>query len=339
MMNSQILVPPTDDSTTTDPDNALQHEPLVSGEQPVLHDHQPEVAVQEQQYVPAPVDLKWRNLDWPVLIWMGAMHLGVLAAPFFFSWQAALACAILHWATCSIGICLGYHRYLSHRSFKLARPVEFGVLAIGQISGEGTPLTWAAVHRLHHQRSDLKGDPHSPLEGKWWSHILWLFVKAPREQRQKLFQRYVPELVDRPMLQFFERTQVYWLFLMAGALMGLGYLIGGPFGAVSFFFWAVCVRMVIAYHSTWFVNSATHLWGYRNYDTRDASRNLWWVAMLAYGEGWHNNHHAHPNAANAGHRKWELDPTFWVIRLLQKCGLATNVKEHWPEPKKTSLPE
>src|SRR5579863_1035889 len=266
-----------------------------------------------------PRQLTWRNVDWVVLIFMVSIHLGCLAAPFFFTWNALGLALVAYYLTSSVGVCLGYHRYLSHNSLKLSKPAEFGVLLCSVASGQGSPLMWTATHRLHHQRSDQDGDPHSPLEGKWWSHILWLFVNHSPEQRAVLYRRYVPDLVDRPMLKFFEKTYGWWLVVVGFSLLAVG---GWP--AV---FWAFCVRMVFAYHSTWFVNSATHLWGYRNYQTRDESRNLWWVALLAFGEGWHNNHHAHPHVARAGHQWWEIDMTWWLIRALRAVGLATEVDD------------
>jgi len=274
---------------------------------------------------------RWNNVDWTVAIFMGAVHVGALAAPFFFSWAALGVCLVLHWLTASIGICLGYHRYLAHRSLKLAKPVEFAAMALGTISGEGTPLVWSATHRMHHQKSDQEGDPHSPLEGTFWSHLWWLFVGRSKHVEQILLKRYVPELLDRPMMRFFEKTQALWLFGTGAMLTAAGWFFGGPFGAVSFLLWGFCMRLVLAYHSTWFVNSATHLWGYRNYKTRDESRNLWWVAILAYGEGWHNNHHAHPTVAPAGHRWWEIDITWWAIKALRFCGLAWDVNDRIPD--------
>jgi len=270
-----------------------------------------------------PNQLRWNNIDWTVLLWMVGIHAGCLVAPFFFSWTALGIAIGAHWLTSSIGVCLGFHRYLSHKSFKLTKPAEFFVLLCSVASGEGSPLMWTAMHRLHHQRSDQEGDPHSPLMGKWWSHMAWLFVKHTPEQRAIIQRRYCPDLFDRPILQFFERTYGRWL-IGIGVLM---LVIGGLPGLL----WGMCVRMTLAYHSTWFVNSATHLWGYRSYETRDESRNLWWVALLAYGEGWHNNHHAHPSAARAGHRWWEIDMTWWAIRGMQALGLATDVNDRIPE--------
>jgi stearoyl-CoA desaturase (delta-9 desaturase) len=258
-----------------------------------------------------------------VLGWMILMHAGALAAPFFFTWQALGVAVGLHWLTASLGICLTYHRYLSHRSLKIRQPVEFFMVLCGVLSGEGGPLMWSAVHRLHHKRSDQEGDPHSPLDGPWWSHITWLFLRRTPEATALLYERFIPELCKRPMLRYFDRTFNYWILASGAAL----FLVGGW----PMLLWGLCVRMVVAYHSTWFVNSATHLWGYRNYATRDESRNLWWVAILSYGEGWHNNHHAHPSSARAGHRWWEIDMTFWVIRALRACGMAYHVKDRIPQ--------
>lgn len=269
-----------------------------------------------------PNQLNWKNVDWVVVIWMAAIHVGCLAAPFFFTWKALGLALVAYWLTSSVGVCLGYHRYLTHKSFKLAKPAEFGVLLCSVASGEGSPLMWTATHRLHHQRADQEGDPHSPLEGKWWSHMSWLFVNHSKEQRDVLFRRYVPDLCDKPIMRFFEKTYGWWLLVFGLAILAIAGLPG--------LLWVMCVRMAFAYHSTWFVNSATHLWGYRNYETRDESRNLWWVALLAFGEGWHNNHHAHPAAARAGHQWWEIDMTWWVIRGLQAVGLASNVNDQIP---------
>lgn len=282
--------------------------------------------------------LRWGNIDWVVTGFLFFIHLGALAAfvPALFTWQALAICVGLHWFTCSVGICLGYHRYLAHKALKLRKPAEFMVMLAGSLSGEGSPMTWAATHRLHHQKSDQDGDPHSPLIGTWWSHITWLFVKRKGEDRDLLWEKYIPELVNRPMMKFFEKTFPLWLWAQGLVLLGGGWAFGGWQMGLSCLVWGMCVRMVFAYHSTWFVNSATHLWGYRNYDTRDESRNLWWVAVLAYGEGWHNNHHAHPSVAPAGHRWWEIDMTWWVIRALEMTGLAYDVRSQLPEGRKAN---
>lgn len=271
----------------------------------------------------SPSRLKLKNVDWVVAGWMIAMHVGAVAAPFFFTWQALTVAVILHWATCSIGICMTFHRCHSHRSLKLKWPAKFVGTLIGVIAGEGGPLRWSATHRVHHGQSDLEGDPHSPLDGPWWSHLFWMMVKNPKRKDELLFKHYVPDLMKDKTVMFFERTFALWLWATGLTLL----LVGG----LDMLLWGLCVRMVFAYHSTWFVNSATHLWGYRNYETTDQSRNLWWVAILAYGEGWHNNHHAHPRLARAGHKWWELDPTWWAIAFLRKIGQATDVDDRIPD--------
>lgn len=270
-----------------------------------------------------PDELRWGNVNWVVVIWMAAIHVGALAAPFYFTWSALGVFLFMWWVTGSIGICLGYHRHLSHRGLKLANPARFMVDVCGCLAMQGTPLTWAATHRVHHARSDHEGDPHSPRDGQAWSHLLWLFVGRSKAEERELHRRFCPDLVDDPMMQFFERTFIWWT-----VALGLGLL---AIGGLPWLLWGLCVRLVCAYHSTWLVNSATHLWGYRTYETRDDSRNNWWVAILAFGEGWHNNHHAYPRLARAGHRWWEFDPTWWAIKALRAVGMAHDIQDTLPQ--------
>ncbi len=312
-------------STTLEPSPSAIRKSRRAAARPAVLAAPETSAVSDQELVFqafAPSNLRWNNVDWIVFGWMVAMHVGCLAAPFYFTWQAFGAAMVTWWLTGSIGVCLGYHRFLAHKSLKLAAPARFLTLLCGAMSGEGSPLFWAATHRLHHQRSDQPGDPHSPNDGPWWSHLLWLFGFRSVKQKEALLNRYAPDLVQDPMMQFFEKTYFLWLVSGAAAL----YFLGG----LPMLLWAQCVRMVWCYHATWFVNSATHIWGYRNYETRDRSRNLWWVAIVAWGEGWHNNHHAHPHTARAGHKWWELDPTWWAIRALRACRLAYDVDDRIP---------
>lgn len=169
-----------------------------------------------------PDKLRWNNIDWVVFGWMVIMHAGALAAPFFFNWQSLAVAFVLHWFTASIGICLGYHRFLSHKSLKLVAPARFVTLLAGSLSGEGSPLVWAATHRLHHQRSDLEGDPHSPLVTAIWSHLTWMFVRRTPAAQQAAFKKYTPDLMNDPMLQFFEKTYFLWLVASGIALYAVG---------------------------------------------------------------------------------------------------------------------
>jgi sn-2 palmitoyl-lipid 9-desaturase len=266
--------------------------------------------------------LHWRNIDWVVLVWMVTMHVGCFVALFYVTWQAVATAVFLHWLTCSVGICLGYHRCLSHGSLRLAAPARFLVTLCGILAGQGTPLMWSAIHRVHHGRSDQAGDPHSPKDGVWWSHLLWIFVRHSAVQRDTLYQKYIPDLSQDRLLRFFEQTYMAWLVGFAVAM----YVVGGW----PLLLWTVCVRIVLGYHTTWLINSASHIWGYRNYETSDDSRNLWWAGLLAYGEGWHNNHHAWPRMACYGHRWWEFDITWQSIKLLRVLRLATNVDDRRP---------
>ena len=266
--------------------------------------------------------------DVPTLMWLGVIHMGLLAAPFVFTWQALVLTLLLHWLTGGVGICLGYHRLFTHGSFSTYRPVRWLIAWLGGLAGEGSCIQWVANHRKHHALSDQPGDPHSPHAGGWWSHVVWTVVKYTSDQQRALQERWAPDLIKDPVLRFLDRTFLLWHILFGLALFGLGYAWGGMLMAWSFLVWGMFVRLVFVLHSTWFVNSASHIWGYRNYETTDNSRNNWWVALITYGEGWHNNHHAYPRMARHGHRWWELDITFLTIRLLQRLGLAWKVADN-----------
>ncbi len=268
------------------------------------------------------------RLDWAVLSWLVVLHVGALAAPFFFTWQAVVLAVVLHWLTGGIGICLGFHRYFTHASFQTTRPVHMILAWLGGLAGEGSAIDWVANHRKHHAHSDLEGDPHSPLDGKWWSHMLWLTWSYPKEEHTKHIARWAPDMDRDPTLRFLQKTFIVWHFVLAAVLGAAGYALGGTPMATSFVIWGIFVRLCFVLHATWFVNSASHIWGYRNYATTDQSRNNWWVALISYGEGWHNNHHAFPRMAAHGHRWWEIDVTFWAIRVLQYFGLAWDVVDY-----------
>lgn len=282
---------------------------------------------------PNPTDVRFddpaRNaISLPTIIWLAILHIGALAAPWTFTWQALVAVLFLHWLTGGVGICLGFHRLLTHGSFQTYKPVRWLIAWIGGLAGEGSAIDWVANHRKHHAHSDQVGDPHSPHDGPWWSHVFWLAWQYPGEAHQRHLQRWAPDMLRDPALLFLQRTFLAWHFALGFALFFLGSAIGGTTMGTSFVVWGVFVRLCFVLHSTWFVNSASHMWGYRNYETTDQSRNNWWVALITYGEGWHNNHHAFPRMAAHGHRWWEIDLTFAAIRLLQWCGLAWDVVDY-----------
>jgi sn-2 palmitoyl-lipid 9-desaturase len=279
----------------------------------------------------AAAKLRWHNgLDWPVVIWIVVVHLGILAAPFYFTWKAVALMAFLHWLTGGLGVCLGYHRYLTHGSFSTYRPVRFLLALLGGLSGEGSAVTWVANHRKHHVFSDQEGDPHSPHDGGFWSHMLWFMPNFGKKHHNELTRRYAPDMVKDRGIQWLHK-----MFLPSHLVMGAVLFAAGCLGwdwntGVSFVVWGMFVRLVGVLHVTWFVNSASHIWGYRNYETTDDSRNLWWVGLLAYGEGWHNNHHAFQRMARHGHKWWEIDMTYWAILTMEKLGLAWDVVHDVP---------
>lgn len=269
---------------------------------------------------------KWKNgLERSAVLWIGFLHLGVLAAPFCFTWGGLLLAVILSWVTGCLGVCVGFHRLLTHSSFETYRPIRWMFALFGTLAGEGPPIMWVSAHRKHHRFSDQEHDPHSPRDGAWWSHMNWMFPRHGSQYWAQLYRQYAPDLLKEPSLRFLERTFLWWHLLLAVILFFAGTLAWNTQTGLSFVVWGMFVRLVYMLHVTWAVNSASHMWGYRTYETSDNSRNLWWVGLLAWGEGWHNNHHAFQRVARHGHRWWELDVTFLVIALMERTGLAWNV--------------
>jgi fatty-acid desaturase len=247
------------------------------------------------------------------------LHIGALAAPFFFSWSA-LAIFVILSVISGMSVTLGFHRLLTHRSFDCAPWLRRLLAFMGGLAGEGGVIQWVADHRAHHQHTDKPGDPHSPRDGFWWSHVTWTFPWPGNEARFAYQKRYCPDLIADPVMVLIDENFIYFHFVLAAMLFGLG---GFPW-----LVWGVFLRLVFVLHSTWMVNSVSHKWGYRNHETDDDSRNNPLVAALTYGEGHHNNHHAFPTAANHGHLWFELDLTHWLICLLERVGLVWSVKRH-----------
>lgn len=257
--------------------------------------------------------------------------------PWLFSWIAVAAFVAGLYFFGILGINIGYHRLLTHRSFRCPRWLEHTLAILGTCGLQFSPAFWVAVHRCHHQHSDAEHDPHSPVRGFIWAHFGWLITRRPRHQtRAILIDRYAPDLMREPFYSALERGSNWitvpvlsWLaFFVAGFAWALAFGHGlaqaVQLGA-SVYIWGGPLRTVFVWHTTWAVNSVTHFWGYRNYATPDDSRNNAIVALLAGGEGWHNNHHADPRSARHGQRWWEVDPSWWTIRLFMATGLATSV--------------
>jgi stearoyl-CoA desaturase (delta-9 desaturase) len=269
--------------------------------------------------------IEWNNLSWPVIIGIGAMHVIALGAfiPGMFSLSGLLIGLVLVWVTAGLGITLCYHRLLTHRSFKTPKWFEYVLTVCGCLAWQGGPVTWVGVHRLHHKHSDSEHDPHSPQHGFTWAHMLWtLHDKIEGINGHDAAKDLLRDTGLRLLDKYFWVPQ----FVLTVALFGIGALIGGWQLGLSWIVWAVAVRVVFVYHGTWFVNSAAHTWGYQNYEeTGEKSTNLWWVALWSFGEGWHNNHHAHPRSAAHGLRWFEFDLTYWTIRALSVVGLAKQI--------------
>jgi stearoyl-CoA desaturase (delta-9 desaturase) len=232
-----------------------------------------------------------------------------------------------------LGVTVGFHRLFTHRSFKTG-PITRGVLAaMGSAAIEGPVISWVADHRKHHAYSDQPGDPHSPhvdhghglrgaLRGLFHAHVGWLFIHTQRGKRD----RYAPDLIADPMISFFDRTFLFWVFAGLALPFGLGYLIGGTLmTALTGLLWGGGVRMLVVHHVTYSINSLCHFFGRRDFETGDESRNLAWLSLITFGESWHNNHHAFPTSARHGLRSWQIDPSWIVIRSLEALGLAWDV--------------
>ena len=260
---------------------------------------------------------------WGPFIWVAGLHAGALFAfsPANFTWQALVVCLFLMWLTGGIGICLTYHRLLTHRSFGIRpRWLEYALTALGCCASQGGAVGWVADHRKHHALADREEDVHSPRRSLAWAYTVWWMTPEITASRHTTAycQKWAPDLELDPVHRVLDRIQIIFPLLMFAGL----YVVGG----LPWLVWGGFVRSVLVLHTTWLVNSATHVWGYRTYATRDDSTNLWWVALLTFGEGWHNNHHAFPTSARQGLEWWELDLTYAVIRVLSALGLAHSVK-------------
>jgi sn-1 stearoyl-lipid 9-desaturase len=249
---------------------------------------------------------------------MGAFHVLAIAALFFINWGAIATAVVLWWVAGSLGIGMGYHRLLTHRGYKTPKWMEYFLTVCGTLALEGGPIFWVATHRVHHQHSDQPEDPHSPRVSAFWAHMGWIMFGEASHNDTARMSRYAPDLARDPFYRWL--TTYHWVPL---TVLGLTLLAIGGWGLVN---WAIFLRVVVGLHSTWLVNSATHLWGRRRFATKDDSRNVWWVAMLTFGEGWHNNHHAHPTSARHGLAWYELDITWLELKALQALGLVWDVR-------------
>jgi fatty-acid desaturase len=289
------------------------------------------------------LDLERTRLKMDAVVGFTLCHsLAILALfPYFFSWTGVVLFFIGVNLFGVLGLNVGFHRLLTHRGFSCPLWLEHTLAIFGTCSLEFSPALWVAIHRRHHHFSDEEPDPHSPNEGFFWSHFGWLLRRTGDMKSRPLIERYGRDLMRDPLYAFLERRKnwivvafsVWLLYFFAGA----GYVLatGGSnaeavqFGA-SLLVWGGALRTIFVWHTTWAVNSVAHIWGYRNYETSDNSRNNVLIGILAAGEGWHNNHHADPKSARHGHRWWEIDFTWIMIRCLMAVGLAWDVAQPSP---------
>jgi fatty-acid desaturase len=257
------------------------------------------------------------SFNWITLIFMIVFHAGAIAALFFFNWKAVAVATILYFVGINLGICIGYHRLLTHRGYKVNRWLKYFLAVCGTLTLEGGPLYWVVNHRVHHQLTDRPGDPHTPREGGWWSHAGWVIYGKGLSNQPELLRKYAPDILNDRFLTLL--SEYHWapLTILAVILFAIG---GWPF-----LLWGIFFRVTLSLHATWLVNSATHMWGGRRFATHDDSRNLWWVALLTGGEGWHNNHHAYSVSARHGIAWYEYDLNYYCIWIMGKLGLARQI--------------
>lgn len=278
-----------------------------------------------------------RNVN---LIGVVVPFLGVLVA-IVLLWNRAvdavdLAILATMYVITGIGVTVGFHRLLTHRSFQTHAWVERTFAVMGSLSVQGSVLDWVADHRKHHAHADKEGDPHSPhvghgsgLRGLWHAHTGWLL----ENQGQADWKRYATELYEDRHMRRIGRS-FPWLVLLSLALpTALGFVLDGFTlrGAVLGYIWGGLVRIFLVHHVTWSVNSICHFFGRRRFEIEDQSTNVAWLSLLSLGESWHHNHHAFPRSAYHGLRRWEIDLSGWLISMMQRVGLAWNVVRITPE--------
>jgi stearoyl-CoA desaturase (delta-9 desaturase) len=257
-------------------------------------------------------------MNWPTTLVLALFHIGAIAALFLFSWRNLAVALFLYYVATGLGISLGYHRLHTHRSYKIPRLLEYFFAVCGSLTLEGGPIFWVATHRIHHQKSDQEGDPHSPRDGAFWAHVGWLLFGETNHNNTRMMSKYAPDLAKHRFYVWLSNYHWVPMVVLAAILAAIG---GWPL-----FLWGICLRVVFGLHATWLVNSATHMWGSRRFTTRDDSRNNWWVALITFGEGWHNNHHAHPSSARHGLAWYEFDPSWIQLKVLKFFGIAKSVQ-------------
>ena len=259
-----------------------------------------------------------KSINWKNLTIILTFHLLTIPALFMFSWENLAAMLIGNWIVGSLGIGLGYHRLLTHRSFKAPKWLEYVLTVFGAMAIQDDAPKWVATHRIHHKFTEQENDPHSTRPGFWWAHIGWIVRGTANDHNQATLQKYVPDLM-KDKFHVALAKYYYIPLVVSGFIL---FAIGGW----SMILWGVFARVVFGWHSTWLVNSATHFWGSRRFETKDDSTNNWAVALLTFGEGWHNNHHDSPSRARHGLKWYEFDINWLTIRAFEKLGWAKQIR-------------
>lgn len=259
------------------------------------------------------------RINWVTIVPIALFHILAVGAFFTFSWANLIAFLIMWWLVGSVGIGLSFHRQLTHGSFQTPQWLKRTLAVFGSMALQGSPNDWVATHRIHHAFCETDKDPHSPRHGTYWAHMGWVTKGTSQDNTPEVEQRYIPDLLKD---KFLVGLSNYWYIptIVTGIVL---FLIGG----FSMVLWGVFLTTTLGWHFTWFVNSVTHVWGSRRFETRDDSTNNGWVAAVSWGEGWHNNHHAYPTSARHGLTWREFDINWLQIKALEKLGLAWKVKE------------
>lgn len=258
------------------------------------------------------------RINWKNLFTVTTFHLASVAALFCFSWKNFAAMLIGNWIVGSLGVGLGYHRLLTHRSFKAPKWLEYTLTALGTMSMQDAPDKWVATHRIHHAFTETPRDPHTTRPSFWWAHIGWVVLGKAQDHDAATFKKYIPDLLKDRFHVLLAKYYLVPIILSGFLLYGLG--------GWSMVLWGVFVRVVVGWHTTWFVNSLSHFSGKRPFDTVDDSTNNWFVAILTFGEGWHNNHHAFPTSARHGLKWYQFDMNWLTIRLFKRLGWAKQIR-------------
>ena len=283
------------------------------------------------------------NLAGVFLPFLGFLVAIVLLWDAWVDWTS-LAIMVVMYVVSVMGVTLGFHRLLTHRSFATYKPVQYALAIIGSMAVQGPVMNWVADHRKHHAHTDQEGDPHTPhghgsgvkgaITGLWYAHMGWLFEHSGTTEHE----RYARDLYEDRGMQVIHRTFPVWVALGIAIPAAAGYLVTGTArGAFEAALWGGAVRIFLAHHMTWSINSVCHFFGRRRFEVDDHSTNVAWLSLLSMGESWHHNHHTFPRSAFHGLRGWELDPTAWVIRGMRRVKLAWNVVEITPERQQQKL--